>query len=80
MFDGDNVRKLLRSRVERAGGQSAFAKQAGVERTHMNMVLNGRRPPSPSILAALGLRIVYTTAGRDPYQGVDMARKRKGRQ
>ena len=57
--DGELV-ALLRSRVKSAGGQSAFARQHGVERTYLNLVLNGKKPPGPpSILRALNLRIVY---------------------
>jgi len=66
VFDDDDVLKLLRSRIEGAGGQTAFTRQTGVERSHLNMVLNGKRRPSPSILEALNLRIVYTPVGRRP--------------
>jgi len=59
IFDDNDVLKLLHARVKSAGGQIAFSKQTGVERSHLNMVLNGRRPLSPSILDALNLRIVY---------------------
>jgi hypothetical protein len=31
VFDGDDVLKLLHSRVKSAGGQSAFARETGVE-------------------------------------------------
>jgi hypothetical protein len=65
VLDDDDVLKLLHSRVKSAGGQIAFSRQ-GVDRTHLNMVLNGRRPPSPSIIDALKLRIVYASVGRRP--------------
>jgi len=58
-FDDDDVLKLLHSRVKSAGGQSAFARQTGVDRAHLNKVLNGMKPPALSILDALNLRIVY---------------------
>jgi DNA-binding transcriptional regulator YdaS (Cro superfamily) len=64
-LDHDDVLKLLHSRVKSAGGQVAFSRQ-GVQRTHLNLVLNGRRPLSPSILDALNLRVVYATVGRRP--------------
>ena len=65
VLDHDDVLKLLRSRVKSAGSQMAFSKQ-GVERTHLNMVLNGRRPLSPSIIDALNLLIVYAPVGQCP--------------
>ena len=65
VLDHDDVLKLLHSRVKSAGSQIAFSRQ-GVERTHLNMVFNGRRPLSPSIIDALKLRIVYASVGRRP--------------
>jgi DNA-binding phage protein len=64
VFDDDDVLKLLHSRVKRAGGQSAFAKQTGLDRTYLNKVLNDKRRLRQSILAALDLRIVYAPAAR----------------
>jgi len=58
VLDDDDVLKLLRSRLKSAGGQVAFSRQ-GVERTHLNKVLNRRRPLSPSIIDALNLSVVY---------------------
>ena len=64
MFDDDDVVKLLQSRVEAAGGQSAFARQTGVDRAHLNRVLKGMRAPTVSLLDALNLRIVYAPSSR----------------
>ena len=64
VLNDDDVRKLLHSRVKNAGGQAAFSKQTGVDRTHLNQVLSGKRRVTPSILDALNLRIVYTPVGR----------------
>jgi hypothetical protein len=50
VFDDDEVLKLLHSSVKSAGGQIAFSKRTGVERSHLNMVLNGKRRLSPSII------------------------------
>ena len=66
VFDDDDVLKLLHSSVKSAGGQVAFSKQTGIERTHLNMVLNGKRPLSPSIIDALNLRVVYAPIGAAP--------------
>jgi hypothetical protein len=64
VFDEHDVARLLRAAVERAGGQSAFAKHHGVDRAYLNMVLNGRRPVSDSIARALGLHKVYVARSR----------------
>jgi hypothetical protein len=49
---------LLRSEVQKAGSQEAWAKKAVLPRTLVNKVLHGKRPPSKSIILALGLRVV----------------------
>jgi DNA-binding transcriptional regulator YdaS (Cro superfamily) len=45
----------LRRDVKRAGGQSEWARQTGVDRSYVSKVLCGRKPPGPSICHALGL-------------------------
>jgi DNA-binding phage protein len=67
VLDLDDVIKLLRSTVEKAGGQSAFARQTGMDRAYLNAVLRGRETPVPGasrIVEALNLRIVY-----EPFEG-----------
>jgi hypothetical protein len=59
VFNDDEVRRLLRAAVEREENQGAFAKRHGLERSHLNMVLNGKRPVSSNIVKALGLYKVY---------------------
>jgi hypothetical protein len=54
-----DVKRLLQKAVTAAGSQSAWARKVGVQPALVNFVLNGRRAPSKSILAALGLKIVY---------------------
>lgn len=49
---------MLRSDVSRAGGQSEWARRAGIDRTYICKVLSGRKPPGPSIYCALGLESV----------------------
>jgi hypothetical protein len=68
-FDHDDVLKLLHSRIEAAGGQGAFSSQSGVNRTHLNAVLNGRLPVSPNIIKALNLRTVYAPVERQSSAG-----------
>ena len=59
VFDDDDVVHLLRAAIEREGSQMAFAKRYGVNRTYLNMVLNGKRHLSGRLVKALGLRKVY---------------------
>ena len=47
---------FLRGACREAGSQSAFAATHGLSRQHINDVERGRKPPSPAIVAALGLR------------------------
>jgi hypothetical protein len=58
-LDDREVLRLLRSEVEKAGGQAAWARREGVNRTMLNKVLNGRKLIPPSIIKALKLRTVY---------------------
>jgi hypothetical protein len=59
VFNDKEVRQLLRSAVERAGSQMAFAKRHGVDRAHLNQVLKGKSRVSGSLLKCLGLRKSY---------------------
>ncbi len=59
VFDDNDVVDLLRITVEREGGQSAFARHSGVNRTYLNRVLSGKEPVYDTIAKALGLRRVY---------------------
>jgi hypothetical protein len=63
MFDHDEVVQLLRAAVEREGNQVAYAKRHGIDRAHLNQILNGKKHlVGPTFLNALGLRIVYGKA------------------
>jgi hypothetical protein len=59
VFNDDEIVRLLRAAIEREGGQVAFAKHHGVNRTYLNMVLNRKRPVGDAVAEALGLRKVY---------------------
>jgi hypothetical protein len=60
VFNDDEVIQLLRAAVEREGNQGAFARRHGVERSGLNMILNGKRPVTSAVVKALGgLRKVY---------------------
>jgi DNA-binding phage protein len=54
-----DVIRLLRSEVERAGGQTVWAKKTGINRPVINTVLNGHQPPTKKIIRALKLRTVF---------------------
>ena len=55
----NDVIRLLRSEVKRAGSQRAFAKKAGVNVSVVSKTLRGMVRPSQKILRALKLCTVY---------------------
>jgi hypothetical protein len=63
IFTDDEVITLLRAAVEREGNQVAFARRHGLDRVHLNMILNRKRPVTDKIIDALGLRKVYAAPG-----------------
>jgi hypothetical protein len=63
VFERDDVVRLLRLEVERAGGQAAWAKETGNSRAVVNKVLHGQRPPTKKIIDALNLRVVFVHEG-----------------
>ena len=56
-----DVIRLLRSEVERAGGQAAWAKKTDVDRVTINRALNDKQPPTKKIIRALKLRTVFVS-------------------
>jgi DNA-binding phage protein len=61
ILDEEDVVRLLRSEVKRAGGQAAWANRTGLNRIVVNKVLNGKTLPTKKIVKALKLRIVYVS-------------------
>jgi hypothetical protein len=61
VLEREDVIALLREEVKKAGGQVAWSKRTGVNRSNLNRVLKGRRPLPMTILVALKLRVAYTT-------------------
>ena len=55
----NDVIRLLRSEVERAGSQRAFARKADVNVSVVSKTLRGIVLPSKKILGALKLRVAY---------------------
>ena len=60
MLDDKDVVRLLRSEVEQAGGQSAWARRERIDRALLNRVLCSHKPPTAKIIRALALK----TAGK----------------
>lgn len=59
IFEPKDVIQLLKLAIEREGHQGAFAIRHGINRTYVNMILNGKKPIGKPVLKALGLRKVY---------------------
>lgn len=81
----EDVIRLLRSEVERAGGQVAWSQKTRVNRAVLNRVLNGHYQPTLSIIKALKLRPVFVpgSLGSNNFDvtaagGVRRAHKRRG--
>lgn len=62
-----DVLTRLTESIAAAGSQAAWARATGIAPAYLCQVLAGRRPPGPSVLAALGLqrRIVIEPARQD---------------
>lgn len=63
-YELEDVIFLLRSKIKRAGGSTAWAKKTGVNRTTLSRVLHGHRQPTKAILRALNLRMVFVDPPR----------------
>ena len=66
VYELEDVIDLLRAEVRRAGGQAAWSKKTGVDRTNLNRVLNGHIAPTKTILKALKLRTVIVSKSEPP--------------
>lgn len=60
MTTAEEVRTLLKAECEAAGSMRKWAKAHGITETQVQFACNGRFPPQPKILAALGLERVVT--------------------
>jgi len=56
VFEEDDLIRLLRAAVDRAGGQAAFAKRYKVDRSRVNRILSRQLRASEAIV---GLRRAY---------------------
>jgi hypothetical protein len=58
LLNEDDVIKILRAEIARAGSQTAWAKRTGADRAVANSTLHGKRSLPPTILPALELKKV----------------------
>jgi len=79
MFDDKDVVRLLRSEVEQAGGQSAWARRERIDRALLNRVLCSHKPPTAKIIRALKLCNVYASDGHNVYASDGSEDRRKER-
>jgi DNA-binding phage protein len=77
VLNDKDVVERLHSSVNRAGGQSEFARQTGVNRVHLNLVLTGKRLPTSSIIKVLNLGIVYVALEQSAGLAVRKLRPRR---
>ena len=59
ILDQDDLYRMLKAAVERAGGQTAFAKQHHIDRGRLNKILKRKNRPGDAVANALGLHRVY---------------------
>ena len=59
VLEYEDVMRLLRSEIKRAGGQMQWAKMMGVDRPLLNKMLHGTRPLNKRVIKALKLRVVF---------------------
>jgi DNA-binding phage protein len=55
LLDRSDIVRILRDEVERAGGQSSWARKQGIDRTLLGRVLRDQKSPSKEIIRALRL-------------------------
>jgi hypothetical protein len=67
LLDENDVLRLLHEVVDRAGGQSAWARRSGVDRAFLNQVLRGKRPLPPTIIQALKLKKIVAYERRERF-------------
>lgn len=58
LVDAIDLTAMLFRACKSAGSQQAFGRQIGASRQFVHQVINGDKPASPAMLAALGVRRV----------------------
>ncbi len=59
IFEEADAVRLLKAAVDKAGGQSAFARRHRIDRVSLNRILNGKRPLYGAFAKAIRLRRVF---------------------
>ena len=59
IFEERDVIQLLKSAIEREGDQGAFARRHGIDRSHLNQIVNRKKQINEAVMKSLGLRKVY---------------------
>ena len=55
----EDVVRILRAEVARAGGQADWARATGARRSNLNSAITGKRTPTKDVLKALNLKKVF---------------------
>jgi DNA-binding phage protein len=75
ILERKDIVQLLRTEVEKAGSQTAWATKNGIDRGDVNRVLHGAMQPTGSIIRALGLRKAAVSLSRSrTLKGLDIRR------
>jgi DNA-binding phage protein len=69
IFEQEHVVALLRAEIERSGGQSAWARKTGADRSLLSRILKGHWHPIKAIIEALGLRLAAVSDDRPAKKG-----------
>ena len=71
MLTEQEVLERLRTAIKRAGGQRAFAKQAGLTPAYVNDVVHGRRALADKILSTIGVKrtVMYSVEYEEQESG-----------
>jgi plasmid maintenance system antidote protein VapI len=59
IFEERDVIQLLKSAIEREGDQGAFARHHGIDRSHLNQIVNRKKQINEAVMKSLGLRKGY---------------------
>jgi hypothetical protein len=59
VLEYEDVMRLLRSEIKRAGGQMQWAKMVGMDRPLLNKMVHGTRSLNKRVIKALKLRVVF---------------------